>query len=51
MDKYRLAGGILLLVASGIFMLATDVVISIPISLMVVGIALIATSRKKRRLQ
>ena len=51
MNKYRFAGGILLLVAAGIFMLATDVVISIPISLMVVGMALVATSRKRRRLQ
>lgn len=48
MKKYQFVGGIGFIIAGMIFLFAeTAVPIPIPIALMVVGIALIAASRKK----
>ena len=49
MARYRLIGGVLMLVAAAILFLATDVTTPVSTALAVVGIALIATSRRRRR--
>ena len=49
MARYRLLGGVLMLVAAAIFFLATDVTVPVPAALAVAGIALIATSRRRMR--
>jgi hypothetical protein len=49
MNRYRLLGGIFLLVLAALIFLILEMVNSIPVTvtLMAVGIALITTSRKK----
>ena len=49
MSRLQLLGGVLMLIAAAILFLATDVTTPVPTALAVVGIALIATSRRRRR--
>ena len=49
MSRLQLLGGVLMLFAAAILFLATDVTTPVPTALAVVGIALIATSRRRRR--
>jgi uncharacterized membrane protein len=51
MQRYRLIGGICFLIAAAAFLLALDSSATVPIAggLAVVGIALIATSRRRAR--
>ena len=49
MRRAQLIGGLLLAVAAGIlFVAGVDVPVSVPIALLIVGIASIATSRRRR---
>ena len=49
MSRLQLLGGVLMLIAAAILFLATDVRVPVAGGLAVVGIALIATSRRRRR--
>ena len=49
MSRYSLLGGVLFLVAAAILFLGTDVTVPVPMALAVVGIALVATSRRRMR--
>ena len=47
MSKYLLIGGIALLVLGAVILIFADTPIPIPIGVMVVGIALVAVSRRR----
>jgi hypothetical protein len=49
MDKYRFIGGIVLMVLAASLFFFAETPVAVPIGLLVVGIALVAVSRRKAR--